>query len=654
MHLTLANRRVALFVLIAWVSASLHADAQSTVRGEQEFARAAHRFALVVTAVTADASAQRDAIESMARALAGWDRDLSDLEKASAPLGAAEGRLALCRAYARRSRLESALHECSEAVRADPRRAEAYTVSALVRLAAGQSADAIAALTRASELEPDNPAPYYRLARLHGSLGHDAQARAALQAFRERAKQQAVVSNREAASPRFEELHVLPREDDGVARFAPASLAEGFGLLGMGRYEEAIAWFRQAFAGANVATAPAAADQELALGRAAIRQGDMSSALRNLADAVSRAPARADTRRALAAVLFADGQVDRSIQEFKAAVGADPADERSWAALADVFATIGLFDQAEQALQRASQQIQGSGQLHFSLGRLNQSLGKYPEAAREFETALELHPITGEAALIELLTSVYSALAAFDRVGETWTRRVARHLDDATAHRKLGEALLKQDRDEEALGEYWCALWIDPRTAEAHAAVAWLNLRSGQYADAAEAASRALAIDPSLKDTRYIHATALMRLGRAKEAGDELKEFQRVQAQAMSNDAKKSTLERLKRDASVSLANADHEKAAAILRDAAAFEPNGASIFIALGFALMAAGHHDEAVLNLQKSLQLDPTPDAHRYLAESLKALGRLDESRSEAERYRESMQQLKRQRLAQIAEPN
>jgi tetratricopeptide (TPR) repeat protein len=124
-------------------------------------------------------------------------------------------------------------------------------------------------------------------------------------------------------------------------------------------------------------------------------------------------------------------------------------------------------------------------------------------------------------------------------------------------------------------------------------------------------------------------------------------------ARLSSKEAKTSRLERLKRDASVSLAGGDYEKAVAALRDTVILEP-AAATFLALGYALMAAGHHDEAVVNLQKSLQLEPAPDAHRYLAESFRALGRLDESRSETEIYRQSLQQLKRQRLAQIIGPS
>jgi tetratricopeptide (TPR) repeat protein len=470
MHMTLTSARGILLALIAIMATpgrvaaqaaactsdcaltpeQIHATTLKIAGAEQEFAAATRQFALILTSVAADANGARAAIDSMAGALARWDQEITAFEKTSEPRRTPDVHLALGRAYAHRHRLDAALREFDEAVRRDPRRADAHMVSALVHLAAGRAAQAIAALRKTSDLDADNPAPYYLLARLYVSLGQDAEARHALQTFRERAEQKVVDSGRKGAAQPFEELQLRSAGEDAIPRFVPVAFADGFALFDRGQYDEAVAWFRRATAIDPAGARPSTIEQLLALGRAAVVNGDMASALKHLGDAASREPGRAEPHRVLAAVYAADGQYDRSILEFTAAVGAEPRDEGSWAALAETLATVGRFDQAEQVLQQANQRIQRSGQLHFSLGRLYQSLGRYPEATREFEAALDLHPLTGEDALFETLGGVYATLGAFDRAAETWTKRVTNHPNDAAGHRALGQALLERSEDVEA------------------------------------------------------------------------------------------------------------------------------------------------------------------------------------------------------------
>ena len=111
-------------------------------------------------------------------------------------------------------------------------------------------------------------------------------------------------------------------------------------------------------------------------------------------------------------------------------------------------------------------------------------------------------------------------------------------------------------------------------------------------------------------------------------------------------------LERLTRDAAVSIAQADYEKAARVLREAVSLESNVAATHLALGFALLEAGHFAEAVVSLKKASELESAPDAHRYLAEAYKSLGRLDESRTESQVYQQMIQRLKSERLSQISQ--
>jgi tetratricopeptide (TPR) repeat protein len=394
------------------------------------------------------------------------------------------------------------------------------------------------------------------------------------------------------------------------------------------------------------------ADDELRLGRAALPDGDVASVVAHLQSAAILAPRRSDIHRALAAVFAADGQYDHSIQEFTAALEADPADERSWAALADTLATDGRLAQVEPVLQQGLRRFPKSGQLHFTLGRLYQSLGKHAEAVREFEAALAARPPVGVDALYEMVGTTYVTLADFEHAADTWTKRLERRPNSPDTHRRLAEAYLRQDRDEEALGEFSCALWLDPRNADVHAAVAQLHLRLGRYADAVAAAERALNVNAGQKDAQYVLGMALRHLGRIEDGARHLQEFERLQTEASAADTARHDLERAKHDAAISLTGAEYGKAAGFLRRAAELEPDSAPTQLALGFALLADGHPAEAIPFLQKAVQLDAAPDGHRYLAQAFRMLGRLDESRQESAVYQESVQRLKKQRLRQLAQ--
>jgi tetratricopeptide (TPR) repeat protein len=431
--------------------------------------------------------------------------------------------------------------------------------------------------------------------------------------------------------------------------FPPTIYTPGFALIAEGAYAEGIVRLREAAALDGRGAASAEAADLLSRGHGALQSGNLSAAVQHFAESVKLAPNHAEAHRNLAVTLWIDGKQDESLAQLKAALRADPDDERSWSALADELATIGQYDQAEEALKQAIQRIPRSGQARYSLGRIYQALGRYSEAAREIEEAARSNPLVGQDPLYEMLGNVYVTLADFDHAARAFARRVELAPNNADAHRRLGTALLRGDRDDDALAEFMAALSIEPRSAEALAAVAQIHLRAGRYAEAADASTRALEIDSVLKEARYALGTALMRRGRVEEGTMHIEEFRRLQAEATTSERRTYQLERLKRDAAVSIARSEYDKAAIALREALSYE-SAPSTYLALGFALMATSHHAEAIVNLEKAAQLESGPEVHRFLAEAYGAVGRLDDSRSEAAIYRQLVERQKNERLRKL----
>jgi tetratricopeptide (TPR) repeat protein len=432
--------------------------------------------------------------------------------------------------------------------------------------------------------------------------------------------------------------------------FAPTIYAAGFAALARGAHRDAVEELRRAAALDPLSADAGPATDSLAQGRAALRREDLPTALRNFRNAVQLAPERSETHRALGTAYWADGQGDLAIESFKAAIRANRRDERCWMALSEMLAAGGRLTEAEQTLREAVTLFPNSGQAHYNLGRLYEAAGKYTESVGELEEAAARKPLLGQESLYEAIGNIYIAQADFDHAAEAHTQRIEANPLSAEAHRKLGAARVRQDRYDEALAEFAAALAIDPRSAEAHGAAAQVHLRTGLYAEAAEAARRALELDPAIKEARYTLGTALMRLGQVDEGSRQIEEFRRLQTEASAVARRQYELERLKRDAAVSLARSEYENATGLLRQAVASEPTSAPVHLALGFALLAAGHYLESVAILQKAAQLGPGPDAHRYLAEAYRALGRREESRTEADLYRQMAERLKIDRLRKM----
>ena len=621
-------------------------------RVKQEFATALRQFVAGLASVSADGGTVKARIESLDAALGRWDEAIRTFERALTPSArSAEIHEALGTVYLDRHRLDDAIREFGEVVRLEPGRADAHTSMALAYGLAGKPSDAALAIQRASALDPDNSFRFYELARFRTKSGQTSEAQVALRFFRESLQKQLAAPRPTESAPASIERIGLLRQTAGEAPFFPPALySSGFALLTQGAYGEAIVQFRQAAAVDPLAADSAPGNDRFAQGRLALRQGDLRSALSHLKEAVGPAPGRAEAHRVLGTAYFADGQYDHSIEQFKAALGANPNDERSWMALADALATIGQFTEAERVLKDALRVMPGSGQAHYDLGRLYQSLARYPEAVGQLEEAVRFNPVVGLDSLYEKIGAICVDLADFDRAADAYAKRIDVSPYSADAHRRFGEVHLRRDRDDEALAEFMAAIWIDPRRSDAYGGLAQVHLRSGSYAEAADASRRALEIDPTLKEARYALATALMRLGQVEEGARHMEEFRRLQAEATVNARRAYELERLKRDAAVSLANSEYEKAADLLRQAVSRDSTEASTYLALGFALLEARHHSEAIAALEKASQLEPGADVHRYLAEAYRALGKVEESRSESDLYQQMIQSVKKERLRKM----
>jgi len=645
-------RRISTGLLVALLAVPNLAAGQ-VADPKTDFADALAQFSLALDGAYGDEGPRiLSSLESMERGLAKWDETIRDYEmgvaaetKGVEPKLAALAHLALGGIYLDRSRTADALREFTTAGALDPDRADAYALQGLASSQSSpNSAAAVQAFQKASALDPTDVVRAYLLARQLVRAGKTDEASSAFRLVLVNQKRHAG-ERTVAVTTHFMRFGIVEEKTGVEPFFPPAAYAEGFTLLARGEYAPAIVSLR-ASAARDVLVADQANRYGMRRAADAFRQASLETAVQQLEAAIELAPDRAEPHRILGLVYAADEQYDRGIAELRKAVSLGPDDERARLALADTLVRAEQYPAAEQALRETIARLPRSGRAHYTLARLYQRQGKDMEAVQEFTTAVTFGPLLGLNGIYQAMGAISAARQNFDAAIDAYTKRVELHPNDADAHQDLGETNARLGRIDEALAEFAVALTINPEKTETHASVAQVYLGQSQYVESAEAARRALDLDPSHRQARYVLATSLIRLGRTDEGQRELNEFQRLQALDAAAHARDFELGGLRREASISSENGDHEKAVVLLRKALELEPDAAVSHVNLGLALLRAGQPAEAVTRFQAAAALNapaPLVDVHRYLAEAYSALGRDEESRRELAVY----EQLRHERL-------
>ena len=547
--------------------------------------------------------------------------------------------------YLEWGRIPDALRELEDASRLDPGRADVELLRGLAHERAGRVQEAVAAFRLARQRDPTDPVKAYMLVQHTPGVAdsHDAQeAIATLLAFEQ---QQTRDRDARRRSP-FIHLALLEGTAAGDPAFPPASYAAGFDLLRGAQYERALEAFRQAAAGDPLLVDRALQSEAARSGAAALRRGEIRTAIVHLAAAVERSPASSETHRVLGRAYGFDQDWARSARQFEAAIDLNPHDERSRLALADVLVDSGQLAEAERVLVDATRAIPDSGRAHFRLGQLYLTLGRDVEAIQVLEGAIARGPVVGVGRLhaaigrIQLGRNNLDAAIAAD---ERWARA---NPNDVTAHRTLGDAYRVADRSAEALAEYVAVLMIDPQNADAYAAIGQLQSAAGRYREAAQVLRRAVELNPRLRGAWYALAGALIRLDQADAGRHALETFQLLQREVTDEERRQYEINELKRDAVLHEGAGQFGLAAATWRKVVEGQRGASDSLVNLARALVKAGQTEDAVEVYASALSRGAPISVHRELIDLLAALARTDD-RLEAQA---TYDRLKEERLRRL----
>jgi tetratricopeptide (TPR) repeat protein len=602
------------------------------------FVEAVGQFSLALEGSFGDEGERiRSSLDAMERSLTQWDSVIRTYESAMAadlrsaePALATRMHLALAGVYLDRTRAADGLRELAAARQLDQTRADIPMFEALAQSQlAGNDAAATTAFRRAAELNSNDSATAYVLARHLARTGAMEEANQAYLRFAI-AETKRTAQSQQAVSAPFVHLGLF-QETAGVEPFFPPALyAEGFAELQRGNYARAVEEFRRAVARDPLADAGVQAGAQ-SRAASAFRGGALDTAREHLAVAIELAPDRAEPRRILGLVHLANRGPDAAVDALTTAITLNPRDERARLSLADALIAGDKLPAARQALQETLTILPGSARARYTLALVYQRQGLYPDAVRELTEAIASKPLLGLNSVYQTLGELARSQQQYDAAIAAFSRRVDLVPNNADAHQELGEMYFRQSRHTEALAEFTVTLMLAPSRADAHAAIGQVHLRTGNYADAAAAARRAVALDPSHKEARYVLATALVRLGQVDEGKRELEVYQRLQRDATAAQSRRLEVDGLRRDASLSIVNGEYEKGIELLRRALERDPESASSHLDLGIALLKGGHAQEAVERLTAAAAREDGEETHGYLADAYTALGRLEDAERE-----------------------
>jgi tetratricopeptide (TPR) repeat protein len=419
--------------------------------------------------------------------------------------------------YYAADRFEAAVIEYRNAVKKQPRWADAYIKLGDAYTALDKAEEAYRAYASANELAPGNTRCYLGMGRLLHDAGmyNEARMRAEL---------------------------VLDRDPRNI----DALLLYGRTLVRQSRFNEAIGAFNTALA---LDKRPAA---YAGLAQAKLGAGDAAGAERVYRAGVDENPRSVEAGVTLGQFLIGSGRVDEGEKQLLNAVRMNPQDELANRAIASLYATTGRRGLAEPYLKAAAVRPRQKFRSTLALADFYIMERRFAEAADVLQPAAR-EPATATAAKVRLAEIEYetapeNAHRALDRVlkktptGEGWAlkarflnrerkqdgaleaARTAIDLDRriALAHYIAGTIELERKNYDEAEHAFREVLQLNRMTSEATVQLARTRLAAGHPADAISLAESA---GPN-PEARLTLARALIADGQIDRARNELRRLQ--------------------------------------------------------------------------------------------------------------------------------
>jgi len=338
------------------------------------------------------------------------------------------------------------------------------------------------------------------------------------------------------------------------------------------------------------------------------------------------APEESDPRTLLGLAVAAQqaGELERAVSLYErvlASVGDEP---RILSNLGAAYSRLGRYPEAVERYERALALAPAEAAIRQNLALALYKTGELRKAAAEAARVVEVQPDNESATL--LLAECHLALGEHDEVVRLLRREDGLPLGGRAAQYLLGTALLAAGRAAEAQAVLDGVLKED--SAEAHVVLATMYVRDGECGKARPEIEKALGMNPQLPFVNYLRGKCLMEDEVSDWAGA-AEAFRRELAINPSHLESNLLLGELLRQ------EGRHEEALPYVEHAARLRGDDLAVRFSRGALYLALGRTEEALPLLEQVAAAVPDHiQAHLQLAVAYHRLGRTAEATREREK--------------------
>lgn len=267
----------------------------------------------------------------------------------------------------------------------------------------------------------------------------------------------------------------------------------------------------------------AGAVASLPAARRAARGGDFDCAIELYSDVLERHPDDREARKGRAQVLVWSTRYAEAEQDYRRILRSDPLDVEATTGLALTLLRENRFEESERLVRGILTALPSDPEARLLLGEVMLRTDRTEEARAEFERAASLEPANPRARL-----GTSRALAASGRdiearavdegTAQALSQKLLGHPEEVEVRLAFATALVRLDRNEEALAQYEAVLRRDPGNVEAELGRAVVDLRLGRLDEARSRIRSLLFAHPNSAAAHALEGELFLRSRQAAEA----------------------------------------------------------------------------------------------------------------------------------------
>lgn len=239
----------------------------------------------------------------------------------------------------------------------------------------------------------------------------------------------------------------------------------------------------------------------------------------------------------LGALLDSQGRLNDAEREFQIAIRLNPSHVEAHNDLGIIYDEQGRLEEALKEYQIVLNLAPGNAKAHNNLGILYEKRGYLDAAQKEYVAVLRLDPVN-----INALTNLALLFRKLDRpadAAKALQDAISNNQNDPVLHNALGSIYLGQMRLDEAAGEFYAALKINPDYVEAHNNLGLTLRKINRLDDAIQEFEAALRLNPQYAEAHNNLGVVYILQGKIDDA---IAEFNKALVIAPHNESFRANL----------------------------------------------------------------------------------------------------------------